>query len=243
MLLRDSIIGLALLALSAGCAYHGPQTGQVASVGGGIDNPVVRKVAWFSYLDGNDIRETCGPGTIDRFRLVYNAQYEKQLRSYEVTGDGTGGAHLVARARPGTANLAELTLHDPMAPWRWKKSETRLTPQEFDEFRRLLNESGFGGPPPDGKRLHSRDFYWVASGCQSEKFHFDAWVDAQGDFSEIKFQAFLIEKDKTGLAFRQAVPVPGIQKIWTGRREGQNPPQFFVLTVSDSGIGGLLNAF
>ncbi len=50
-----------------------------------IDNPAVRKVAWFSYLDGNDIREAARPGAPDRFRLVYNGQYEKQIRSYEIT--------------------------------------------------------------------------------------------------------------------------------------------------------------
>ena len=51
-----------------GCSYYGsPQSD--------IDNPAVRKVAWFSYLDGNDIRERCAPGAHDRFRLVYNGQY------------------------------------------------------------------------------------------------------------------------------------------------------------------------
>ena len=41
--------------LVGGCAYHGPSQSD-------IDNPAVRKVAWFSYLDGNDIRERCAPG-------------------------------------------------------------------------------------------------------------------------------------------------------------------------------------
>src|SRR5690242_20707907 len=69
-MLKVTLIAAAALGLLAGCAYHGDHRGTV-------DNPGVRKVAWFSYLDGGDIRDTCAPGSPDRFRLVYNGQYEK----------------------------------------------------------------------------------------------------------------------------------------------------------------------
>ena len=74
--------------LLAGCTYRGD-----------IDNPAVRKVSWFSYLDGTDIRTACAEGAPDSYRLVYNGRYEEQLRSYEITADGAGGAYLVARAK------------------------------------------------------------------------------------------------------------------------------------------------
>lgn len=99
------LAGLAcgVLALLAGCAYHG-------GAGQSIDNPGVRKVAWFSYLDGGDIRETCTEGAAERYRLVYNGQYYKQTRSYEIfAGLPDGAAKLAARAR-GSANLAALRL-------------------------------------------------------------------------------------------------------------------------------------
>ena len=227
---------VATLAMLLGCAYHTPPRSNV-------DNPLVRKYAWFSYLDGNDIRETCVEGAIDRYRLVYNAQYSKQVRSYELTGDGAGGAYLVARARPGEPNLLNWYLSDPMSPWRWQKSETRVNAAEFEEFKARLAESGFGQGAPQGKKLHSHDFYWVAAGCRDGIFHFDAWVDGAGDFTEIRFRDFLVSRDRTGLAFREPVPVPMQEKIVTGRRKGEDPPNYFILTVEDEGIGGLINAF
>src|SRR5215813_10182543 len=102
---RLSVMGV--IVLLAACSYRGD-----------IDNPVVRKVSWFSYLDGTDIRVACTEGAQDRYRLVYNARYEEQLRSYEVVADGGGGAYLVARAK-GRSNMFAISADDVFAPWRW----------------------------------------------------------------------------------------------------------------------------
>jgi hypothetical protein len=231
-----AVLKLTLMAyVLGGCAYHG-------SARTDIDNPAVRKVAWFSYLDGNDIRQGCAAGAPDRFRLVYNGQYEKQIRSYEITqaSPSPGGASFIARAM-GQTNLAEVRLDD-LAPWRWQRSETQLSAAEFDQFRDRLTQSGWGKGAPQGKMLHSRDFYWVASGCRGGQFHFDAWVDAQGDFGEIKFRDFLVARDKTGVAFRKPVKVLPIDRSGQGR-PSERTGTVFVLTVSGEGIGGLLNAF
>jgi len=235
-MLRRLVKVTLMACLLGGCAYHG---GGDSS----IDNPAVRKVAWFSYLDGNDIRESCAPGSPDRFRLVYNGQYEKQLRSYEVTAEGpqNAGAYFVARAL-GRPNLVDVALDDVLAPWRWQRSDTKLSAAEFDRFRDLLTQSGWGSGAPQGKILHSRDFYWVASGCRAGAFHFDAWVDAQGDFRQIKFQDILLAHDKTGLAFRKPVPVRPIDRTEQGRPRERSAP-IFALSVSGEGIGGLVNAF
>lgn len=217
----------------AGCAYHGGSQSNV-------DNPPYRKVAWFSYLDGYDIRQSCVPGAPDRFRLVYNGQYEKQVRSYEITGGGSGG-YYIARAM-GTPNLLDLQLDDLLAPWRWQKSEMPLNPAEMDEFRDRLAASGWGQGAPQGKRLHSRDFYWISAGCRDGQFHYDAWVHAQGDFPEVKFQDFLLARDKTGMAFRQPVKVGPLDRAGQGQPRDR-PGTIFSLSVSGEGIGGLINAF
>ena len=114
---------LAALTTLLGCAYDG-----------GIDNPVVRKVEWFSYLDGADIRTYCVENAPDRYRLVYNARYDEQLRSYELTADGAGGAAMTARAMQKRGDLTEITLNDVLAPWRWEKVERSLSPAEFQAF-------------------------------------------------------------------------------------------------------------
>src|SRR3982750_1992701 len=91
------IAGAVVLSLSApsaavlaGCAYYGDAATD-------IDNPAVQKFAWFSFLDGHDIREACaalGPKAPARYRLIYNGQYEKQLRVYEIDAVPSGGANL-----------------------------------------------------------------------------------------------------------------------------------------------------
>jgi hypothetical protein len=234
--MQTPLVALGVALVVGACAYHTPPRTN-------IDNPAVAKWAWFSYLDGNDIRETCVSGSLDRYRLVYNAQYNKQVRVYEATSDGAGGAYLVSRARSGSPNLSDWRLSDPMSPWRWSQSDVRLAADEFREFAGLVGESGLDLGAPVGKKLHSKDFYWVAAACRGGIFAFHAWVDAQGDFDRIRFTDFLRARDRTGLAYREAVPVPPQDKIITGRRKGQNPPDFFILTVEEDGIGGLINAF
>jgi hypothetical protein len=223
----------AISALLAGCAYHG--SGQ-----SNVDNPVYRKVAWFSYIDGYDIRQACVPGADDRYRLVYNGQYEAQIRSYEMTGSESGG-YYIARAM-SQPNLLDWTTDDLLSPWRWKKSEQPMSQAEVAEFADKLAASGWGQGAPQGKKLHSRDFYWTAAGCKDGQFHFDAWVDAQGDFAEIKFQDFLLARDKTGMGFRKPHKVLPIERTEQGQ-PSERSATIFSLTVRGEGIGGLVNAF
>ena len=46
------------------------------------------------FLAGDDIRQTCGPNGLPRYRLVYNGRYEEQPRSYDLVGLDGGGARL-----------------------------------------------------------------------------------------------------------------------------------------------------
>ncbi len=219
------------LLLLAACSYRGD-----------IDSPLVRKVSWFSYLDGGDIRETCAAGAADHYRLVYNGRYDEQLRSYEVTTDGTGGAWLVARAMDA-ANLVDLTFDDLLAPWRWRRSEQYLSPAELGEFEARLAASGMFGPPPVGLRLFSGDFYWIGSACRAGVFRFNAWLYPGDRFARIRFADFLFERDATG------IPVNPPREILAGERVGPRGRQKdrtetrFWLQVREDGLGGLPEAF
>src|SRR5689334_18305183 len=180
------IIALSFSGLMAGCAYHGSSVSD-------LDNPAVQKFAWFSFLDGHDIREACaalGPTAPARYRLVYNGQYEKQLRIYEIESQASGGANLRVRTKGGT-NLANWWIQDTadlLAPWRWRESTAVLSAAEMAQFRQVLAESGFGSGAPQGLRLPSQNFYWVASGCEAGQFHFYAWLAKNGRLDGARFQ-------------------------------------------------------
>lgn len=235
-------LALACAGLLAGCAYHGDSVTD-------IDNPLVQKTAWFSFLDGHDIRQACaalGPKAPARYRLVYNGQYEEQLRVYEIDAVPSGGGNLHVRTK-GHTNLADWWIRDTsdlLAPWRWRESRTALSAAEMMQFKTLLAESGFGSGAPQGLRLPSQDFYWVASGCEDGQFHFYAWRARNGRLDAARFQDFLLRHDGTGLAFRP----PHVLDISDSPYRpaggnGRNPSSNFTLQVRGEGLGGLVNAF
>lgn len=224
-----ALLALVVPALLAGCAYRGQ-----------IDTPATLKATWFSYLDGTDIRASCAPGAPDRYRLVYNGRYTEQLRSYEATGDGQGGAILVARAM-NEANLTDLRLDDPQAPWRWRRSDTRLGPAELAELEAVLAASGMFDGPPDGLMLNSWEFYWVASACRDGEFHFSAWVHPSAGWDRLEFPNFLFAHDATGVAVNPPRPIPVAEKLnaAASRRDERGTTVRFHLQVDGEGLGGI----
>src|SRR5690606_21540976 len=75
--------------------------------------PIVRSFNWFSYVAGDDIRARCGVDGRDRVRLVYNAIYSEQVRTYELflQPDGTAGMTVGVLADQG--DLSELSISEP----------------------------------------------------------------------------------------------------------------------------------
>lgn len=224
-----AVIGIILA--SAGCTYRGD-----------IDNPLVRKASWFSYLDGTDIRSACADGASDRFRLVYNGRYEQQVRSYEISADATGGAHLVARAR-GRADAFNVSLDDVLAPWRWRRAETRLAPAEFQQFVALLENSGQFAGAPRGLRLFSGDFYWIGSACRNGVFTYHAWLYSDDGFADVRFADFLFSRDRTEVAVNPPRKIPASEFLGPmGRQKDQTKIRFW-LQVREDGLGGIPNVF
>src|SRR6185295_10649270 len=70
-----------------------------------VDQPVVRSLNWFAYVAADDIRAACQPGGRNRLRLVYNALWEEQVRTYEVflQPDGTAGLNMGVLVGQGLA--------------------------------------------------------------------------------------------------------------------------------------------
>ena len=66
-----------------------------------VDLPIVRSVSWFGYVGGDDIRAACQPGARTHIRLIYNALWEEQVRSYDLfpQSDGTAGLNVGVLAK------------------------------------------------------------------------------------------------------------------------------------------------
>ena len=98
---RQVVMLLILSAIIAACTYQGDSV-----TGFGSDHPVVRKFTWFSYVGGEDIRAACRLGTRDRYRFVYNAVYEEQVRSYDLMAAPESGGYELKVMVSGEADLS-----------------------------------------------------------------------------------------------------------------------------------------
>ena len=81
--------------------------------GASVEQPIVRSLNWFSYVAGDDIRAACRPGGRNRIRLVYNALWEEQVRTYEIflQPDGTAGLHIGVLTDQGAGDQRLEHLH------------------------------------------------------------------------------------------------------------------------------------
>ncbi len=240
-LFRVSTLALAVAASGLAACVYRPETGQ------SIADPITRKFAWYSYLDAGDIRRDCATGGAEgRYRLVYNAQFDQQIRAYEIAPLADGRYELIALAR-GPGNLAEWWIRDTgdfLAPWAMRQSRRELPEVEMAALRDLLHQSGFGEPAPEGLRLHSQQFYWIAAGCEAGQFHYFAWSDSHrrdgvGDFARLRFVEFLLGRDRTAIAFRQPHPVPYAEMAARQGRGDDNFKGYFTLTVGSAGLSGV----
>lgn len=167
-----------------------------------MDSPGVQKLTWFSYLDAGDLRRTCGPDRPDRYRLIYNAHYAEQLRSYEVTGSPLGGV-VEAAVQEGSGiavSARTIGFDDPFASWAWRRARQPLNPTQMAALRESLAQSGALAPQPAGLRLRSNAFYWIAAGCLGGAPFYHAWLYDEGGFAGLAFPDLLFALDGTGVA-------------------------------------------
>lgn len=166
--------------------------------GSGIDNPFKRKVVWFSFLNGDDIRPTCQPGAPERLRLVFNGKWAEQVRIYEL---GAGDPRQLDQRVIEFGTVTALTLSDPLAPWRGKAAQTRLTDAQYAGLMAALDDSGAFRPLDRSLWLPSDDFYWVAVSCHQGHFNRTAWWYGPDPSLRVPFVAPLLALDTTGVAY------------------------------------------
>lgn len=204
-----------------------------------VRNPLTQRFAWFDYLNGGGLREYCAEQSLPRYRFVYNAEYDEQLRRYEIVSDGAGGALAVSYAQ-GPDALVQVSLNDVLAPWRWRRAQSSMTPEAFIRFETALAQSGFFDPPPVGLRLPSAGYYWIGVGCRGGMLYFNAWRYPSDRYSALTFPKLLFAQDRTGLEVRAERDVDA--SLLTFKRPGQEfvdtYGKLFWVTVAEKGLKG-----
>jgi len=234
-------------ALASGCAILTKRLGALilallvcaCTYRGQVDKAPTIKVTWFSYLNGDDIREACAPGSPLHYRLVYNADYDKQLRSYEMVSDGGEGLHFVARAMSGSGiDISKFSLQDPLGLGGWQRAGEPLDGAVLAEIDHALEWSGAFEPAPKGLRLYSDQYYWVAALCHQGKFYFNAWLYPSKPYDRLSFPQVLYGHDKTGIPVAPPQAVGPAARL-KGAPQGTIPNQIFEIRVGENGLVGL----
>ena len=224
----------------------------------GADDPVSRKLNWFSYLNADDVRESCGPEAPARYRFVYNGVYfapgNEQVRTYDIDADpGSADRHRVKVRVIGAVNLSNVVIDDPvgtlfndpldfLAPGRGVIEHVTVSDSDLDALDGALATSGFFQPAPDGLRLQSSDFYWLAASCIGGKFVYNAYKWPSAAFGNLTFPDVLLSWDPTG------IPINPPKKLTNFDIYGQTTPeagdaQGFSVTVGENGLVGVHTLF
>lgn len=175
---------------------------------GSTDNPVERSLTWFSYVGGQDIRAACTPGTGDSLRFVYNAVYERQIRTYDLQS-GPDGVRYVARARNKPGSFANFQFSNPLGPWELRRSETVLKQDQADEIMDALARDAAQAPPSAGQRLRSNEYYWAVAACRDGAFRLLAFDQDKVDLKSLAFRGPLLAFDETKVDFLDVERVEG----------------------------------
>ena len=193
---RIPSLGLALLLLLSSCAYTGPDEGYY--------QPITRKLTWFSYVAGDDIRKQCGGREEDRYRFVYNGVYNEQVRAYDLVKSVENGRYNLRTQVTGNADLSNLTTDisapDFLQPWRPATSTTSLPQRDYDLLVRALKSSDFFDSLAPTEKLPSIGFYWIVSGCRAGKFFANAYLWPSKRFENIAFAKLLSTWDFTDIS-------------------------------------------
>ncbi|TNE36879.1 MAG: hypothetical protein EP348_06520, partial [Alphaproteobacteria bacterium] len=185
MMFQRSIFRAMLLLVTAGaatsCTSHGVN-----------DNPLIRPFEWFSYANGDDIRATCKPGFTNRYRFIYNAIYDQQVRTYNITQIPTA-KEATQTTRVFAGSLSKSWILNGSEGFTSGENESRvnISLKDLLDIEQALVKSGFEQPAVEGQILHSDSFYWIAMVCRDGNFKYYAWNDENSDIPKLPFRKVL----------------------------------------------------
>ncbi len=200
--------------------------------------PFVQKTGWFSYLNGDDIRAACVPGARRQYRLVYNGEYDRQVRTYEILADGAGAAFTARVQGGGGISLQGLSFSDLGSLGGWTTASARLDASDLAALDQALNRNAAFVPPPPGMNLASEEFYWLFVGCRDGEVHFNAWRYGDFRFAALTFPAILLGHDATGVAVNPPRDVGPVDRSTHGGGTENITPRFD-LAIGANGLLGL----
>jgi hypothetical protein len=199
-----------------------------------VDDPVSRRFSYLSYLAADDLRESCTPSSGERYRFVYNAEYNRQVRLYEIgiapdRQEGKLEVRVLGGKRYGVFQFG-------FKNWLLEQAvaRTRLQRRDVSALYDALERARFGAEPRHGLELWSDSYYWLVSSCHEGNFHQQGYLHPSREFAAQDFAGVLAPLDRPGVPF---VAAPGYDpRVPSQRRrprsaEGPDEGGVFVYTL------------
>ena len=218
--MNPRFILLALVLVLAACQATGP-----------AGNRLSYRFQWLAYLQGDDIRRTCDPSAGDRVRLIYNADFNRQTRTFDLFIDNGGAGTLDTRRWVSSATFVATfgSLNSVMTP---ESGQARLTREQVRELTDSFAASGFPGPVPVGTRLRSDEFFWAALACVDGVFAVQVW---RGEaLRNVRFAGLLEGLDPIGrpLPVASTAELPPFGSVVArNRRDGDESNLYYEVEV------------
>lgn len=202
---RVPAVSALVLLLAAACA--GPNDGLVGG-----------RLSWFDYVGGTDMQRTCSRSTLERYRVVFNAEYTKQVRTYDLLQNGDG-ASLRGKVFRGGLSV-DASFASAVQGLIGQSGERSLNGPEFAEFKRTVAAAEpFLGA--EKAYLRSDSYYWVVLECRKGSVLARAFTGPQAHLEGLEFRQFLLAHDPTGVPVRVQRPIPGDQLSGFGKAYSQ----------------------
>jgi len=198
----------------------------------------MRKLSWFSYLQGSDIRETCGPTAANSYRMVYNGVYGEQVRAYDLGGDARLNVAVTGAAE--VSHFSTSSLGGLLNPWRAKTAVRNLNDDEVAQIVTALEHDGAFGAPAVGTQLSSKGFFWTIAACHEGAYHFTAiaWPSAAWDAATFDDAVFAL--DPSPVAVNPPRKTVTARDNKTGRH-GHVIENEFHTKVGENGLFGVID--
>ncbi len=199
---------------------------------GSVDNPVVRRLSWFSFISGDDLRDACQVGETN-IRLTNNANYREDVRVLAIHRDGQGQWQLDEDVMQAV-NWANIVL-DPNKlhlPWQPEKFSAKLTDEQADAVVQALTQDQAFVPLVGRVPLNSRSYFWTGAGCMNGQPWFHAWAYPSAAYANLTFPAVLEELQPSGRPFAPAQ----VEDDYPS--DDRNYREFFVTYATAEGVAG-----
>jgi len=209
--------------------------GACAAGQGTADNPVLRKFQWFSYMEGGDFKDRCGPGAPARYRMIYNAVYTEQVRVYDLVADaGRLDARVIVPMDLRNFTVEGVT--DLLNPWRGTTASRTVNAAAAAELLGALDADGAFGPPAVGVELPSMGYFWTIASCHDGQYHFTGLAWPSPAWERARFDDVLFALDPVGMA----VNAPRDTRLKRTQKPGtaSNVENEFITKVGENGLAG-----